>query len=571
MILSQNDVILNKKLTKDTVPPTIISETIAARTYILGDEINLKLKFSEKVFIEGSPRMELILTERSEDNLYANLISGSGTDELVFTYTIKEGDASNGITLGELTEGRVSDRSGNDASRTLVGSDLSGVIVHSDQAKIISFNEPTNGTYGLNGELLFQINFSENVTVSGLPQIEIKIDEASVWAQYKSGSGSSGLEFSYTIQADQNDTDGIEILSNSIDLNSGEIRSAADNYQSALGFSTFKDPTTSVLVNTALNITPASKVQGVTTAPTTSNTTLSCSWATPNNNGTQIIDYSVQYRPLGDSTWQNVSPNPTTSQVNVPNLDAGITYEFRVAANNGILGEYSDTSTAKIFDVSALNPIAWLSATNVTNGGAQPAHNEKISSWADLTGSAQNAVEPETLRQPTFETNVFNGLPAVRFNGEAQGLRGTFERTNNAGLTIFVVGKMDTNNRRECFFEFFSTTASRRGFFFNYGFNEATTNFNLDDTTFNLWSAYDDGNKTDFYENDQTIYIDRNNWGSGQSTSFVGSGAYILGDDQTGGDALHGYIGEFLIFDKELNVQETQALKTYLKNKWGTP
>jgi hypothetical protein len=55
-----------------------------------------------------------------------------------------------------------------------------------------------------------------------------------------------------------------------------------------------------------------------------------------------------------------------------------------------------------------------------------------------------------------------------------------------AGLTVVFVAKMDTNNTREAFFEFYSNTNSARGFFFNYGFNEASTNHQLDDTTVNL-------------------------------------------------------------------------------------
>ena len=41
--------------------------------------------------------------------------------------------------------------------------------------------------------------------------------------------------------------------------------------------------------------------------------------------------------------------------------------------------------------------------------------------------------------------------------------------------------------------------------------------------------------------------------------------------NQTGGDEFHGYIAEFLIFDRELTASELPSLENYLKNKWGTP
>lgn len=559
---------------KDTVTPQINSQSIAAQIYKLADQMFFTVIFSESVIVTGTPRLQINMDSQSQASLYANYISGSSSNQLVFSYQVSSGDSdSDGIALGssiDLNMGTITDSAGNETDLNLQSVDLSGVLVDSETPLINSFVEPANATYGIGGKLLFQVNFSENVTVTGVPRFAIRIGTQTVYANYESGTGTTGLEFSYTIQAGEDDNDGIEILSSVVDLNGGSIK-ASDGDNAGLNFLSYRDPTPSVLVSTSSGITAPDQVQGVVTAPTTNNTTLSCSWSVPNNNGTEIINYSVQYREQGSSAWLNISPSPVNNQVNVSGLSSGVTYEFRVAANNGILGSYSNVSTAEIFDVSSLNPIAWLSATNVSGGGVEPSHGDKISSWADLTGVAGNATELDTSKQPTYETNIVNGLPAIRFNGEAQGLQGTFNRTNNGGLTIFVVGKMDSNNSRECFFEFFASPGTARGFFFNYGFNEANINFNLDDTSFNLWSAYDDGTKTDFYENNQTIYVDRNNWGTGKSTAFTGSGAYVLGDDQTGGDMFHGYIGEFLIFDKELSASETLALKTYLKNKWGTP
>ena len=438
---------------------------------------------------------------------------------------------------------------------------------------ITSFIEPANATYADGGgELLFQINFPESVAISASSRLILDIGGSTQYANYKSGSGSTGIEFSYLIQVGDNDLDGIELASTSIDLNGGSLVKLSDSSNLSTDFSASDvDSLSGVIVNTSSGITAPDQVTGVTTAPTTQNDELSVAWSVPNNNGTSITHYSVQYREQGSSTQINISPNPITNSTTVSGLSSGVTYEIRVAADNGLLGAYSSVSTTEIFDVSALDPIAWLSATNITNGGTEPSHGDKIASWSDLTGVAGDATETDPARQPTYEENVFNGLPAVRFNGEAQGLEGTFNRVSNGGLTVILVAKMDTNNSREAFFEFYSNTNSARGFFFNYGFNEANTNHILDDTTLNLWSAYDDSTHTDLYENGQTIYTDRANWGSGQSTAFTGSGGYVLGDDQTGGDELNGYIAEFLIFDRELTASEMTSIETYLKNKWGTP
>ncbi|MAX65928.1 MAG: fibronectin type III domain-containing protein [Bacteriovoracaceae bacterium] len=435
-----------------------------------------------------------------------------------------------------------------------------------------SIIEPANATYANGGgELLFQINFSSAVMISASARLVLDIGGSTVYADYKSGTSSTGIEFSYLIQAGDNDSDGIEYLITNIDLNGGTLKKLSDLEDISTDFSDHVESMNSVLVNTNSGITAPDQVTGVTTAPTTQSDELSVAWSVPNNNGTTISHYSVQYREQGQSAWTSVTPNPSSNSTTISGLAATVIYEIRVAADNGLLGQYSATSNAEVFDISALNPIAWLSATNITNGGTEPVNGDKISAWSDLSGVATDAVESTVARQPTYETDVFNGLPAVRFNGEAQGLLGTYTRNNNAGLTVVLVAKMDTNNSREAFFEFYSNTNSARGFFFNYGFNEASTNHQLNDTSLNLWSAYDNGTHTDLYENGQTIYTDRPNWGNGKSTAFTGAGSYLLGDDQTGGDEFHGYIAEFLIFDRELTTSELSSLEEYLKNKWGTP
>jgi hypothetical protein len=171
-----------------------------------------------------------------------------------------------------------------------------------------------------------------------------------------------------------------------------------------------------VLVNTSSGITAPNQVTGFSTAPTTSNTSLAVAWSIPNNNGTSIVNYAFQYRVQGQSTWTTVNPAPTSSSTVVSGLSAGITYEVRVAGNNGLLGSYSSISTAEIFDVLSLNPIAWLSSTDITNGGSEPINEDKIGNWVDLTGAATDATESNTANQPTYETNVQNGLPAVKFD-----------------------------------------------------------------------------------------------------------------------------------------------------------
>lgn len=573
---SGNIATTSENILKDSTAPSITNVNISDNTYGLGDSITIQVDFDDNVTIIGSPRIELSFESQSQSNIYANLVSGDGTSSLIFNYSIATGDSdSNGIGLIssiDLNAATMKDDNSNDVNLTLSTTTFTNVYVDTQSPYITSFVEPANGTYTENGELLFQVNFSEAVTITGTPRIILNIGGVTRYADYDSGSGTTGLEFKYIVQTTDDDNDGIAIISSSIDLNTGSILATSDNDIAALSFSLYQDSTAGVLIDNSSGITPPDQVNGVTTAPTTSGTTLNISWAVPNDNGTSIINYIVQYREQGTSTWMNAS-TPSSNSTSINGLSSGVTYEIRVAANNGLIGAYSSVSTVEIFDIMSLNPIAWLSSTDITDGGAEPIHGDKIATWKDLTGTATDATEANPTKQPTYHTNVQNGLPAIYFDGTLdRGLQGGFTRTTNNGLTMILVGRFNGTARR-AFFEFHQTGGGTspgdpRGFFFTYGFNNASVNYNLNNTQFNIWDAYDTGTQTNFYENGNTIYTNFSNWGN---TAFTGSGSYVLGDDQTGGDRLDGYIGELLIFDGPLTNNQLTTLRSYLKNKWGTP
>lgn len=442
-------------------------------------------------------------------------------------------------------------------------------ISNPDGPIITSFIEPANGTYADGGGvLLFQVNFDEAVTVTGTPRIPILLGFSTVYATYQTGSGTAGLEFSYSIQPGDDDPNGISILSASIDFNGGTVTSVATGETANLNFISYLDSMVGVLIDTSSGITPPDQVTGVATAPTTSNTALNLTWAVPNDNGTALVNYTVQYREQGQSTWINNSGNPTTNSTTVSGLTAGTTYEFRVAANNGLLGAYSATSTAEIFDVMSLDPIAWLSATNITNGGTEPSNGDKVDQWEDITGAASAATEADSNKQPTYVTNFQNGLPAVYFNNLDRGLEGTFTRSNGTDLTFIVVGQFNSGLSDKCLFEF-KGPGSERGFFIDRRY-ASNTNYSpaITKGSLSLWRIEDNGSTASVTENGVTqLFSGATLFG----TDFTGTGTYILGDDATGGNRMTGYIAEFLIFDKALTSQEISTLETYLKNKWGTP
>lgn len=95
---------------------------------------------------------------------------------------------------------------------------------------VTSVNSSTaNGTYKAGDVISIQVNFSEVVNVTGTPQLTLEAGTTDRTINYASGSGSSSLTFSYTVQAGDNNSDLDYVSTSALALNSGTIRDAASN------------------------------------------------------------------------------------------------------------------------------------------------------------------------------------------------------------------------------------------------------------------------------------------------------------------------------------------------------
>ncbi len=86
-----------------------------------------------------------------------------------------------------------------------------------------------NSTVNVGDVLSVTVTLDEATVVTGTPQIALNIGGSTVQANYASGSGSTALVFTYTVQSGQTDANGISIGSNSLSLNGGTLRDAAGN------------------------------------------------------------------------------------------------------------------------------------------------------------------------------------------------------------------------------------------------------------------------------------------------------------------------------------------------------
>jgi hypothetical protein len=242
----------------DGVAPTITSVTgPAAGTYIVGQNLDFTVDFDDIVNVTGTPRLVLTIGSTTR---YATYVSGSGSANLVFRYTVQAGDLdSDGIAVAspiDLNGGTIKDTNGNDAVLSFTPPDTSGVLVDGVAPMVTSVTGPAGGTYIVGQNLDFTVQFSEAVAVTGTPRLQLTIGSTTQYATYLSGSGSNMLVFRYTVQAGDEDSDGIAVAS-PIDLNGGTIKDVPGNN----AVLTFTPPDTSgVLVDgvapTITSVTP---------------------------------------------------------------------------------------------------------------------------------------------------------------------------------------------------------------------------------------------------------------------------------------------------------------------------
>ena len=71
------------------------------------------------------------------------------------------------------------------------------------------------------------------------------------------------------------------------------------------------------------------------------------SWSAPNNSGSDITDYDVQYSSNNGSTWTewNANNTSTTTTATITGLTNGTAYQVQVRAENALIGAWSNSAT----------------------------------------------------------------------------------------------------------------------------------------------------------------------------------------------------------------------------------
>ncbi|WP_019602070.1 tandem-95 repeat protein [Teredinibacter turnerae] len=417
----------------DTLAPSAPSTADLATASDLGTSSSDNLTSNTTPQFTGTAEANGLLSLQSslDGSIGSATVDGSGN------WTVNASTLSQGAHTITST---VTDLAGN----TSAASAGLSVTIDTTAPAVTSVSVPANNTYGLSDTLNFVVNLDDTVVVNtggGTPRLALTIGAATRYASYASGSGTSSLVFSYSVESGLNDSDGIA-LNGSLDLNSGTITDSAGNSISTTLASV--GSLTSVLVDTlAPSLTEFTAVASATNA-TTPSVVVSVS-----EDGTLAFSGSCGSLDAGSVSAGNVSlrltqPDNSTSLTEGTYSDCAITAtdaggnaspplslsSFTVDRTSPTLTEFTavttpgnDSSPAFVVAASEVGSLAIGGSCGLGSSPAMSAGNNSVTllnssasanladgTYSDctavLTDAAGNASSPLSLSSFTIDTSA---------------------------------------------------------------------------------------------------------------------------------------------------------------------
>ena len=222
---------------------TVVSTPQADRTYRRGEHILVDVQFDTGVTVTGAPRLELAIDNAAGAARQASFVSAEH-DTIRFRYDVQADDRDeDGIAIPadalRLNGGSIRGSDGEAASLGLEGAEI---IVPADKvdgrttestppvvASVTVVSAPSGGSYASGDRVAVEVRFSEAVTVTGRPQLALRIGAATRTAGLSARPMPETIEFAYTLRSGDDAGAGIGVPANAIRLNGGSIRDGVGN------------------------------------------------------------------------------------------------------------------------------------------------------------------------------------------------------------------------------------------------------------------------------------------------------------------------------------------------------
>ncbi|WP_170272568.1 Ig-like domain-containing protein [Litorivicinus lipolyticus] len=263
------------------------------------------------------------------------------------------------------------------AGNTSAASSAVNVTIDPTVPTVTSVTTPNAGSYNAGDSLSFTVNLSEDVSVTGTPQLALSVGGVTQQASYVSGDGTSALVFSYTVQSGDNDSDGIAV--SGLALNGGTVTDSAGNALS-IGLNQV-GATAAILVDTAAPNAPSITNPGATVG------------ATPTLSGTAEASASVTLTSAGETVGTGTADTSGNWVITTTALSTGTPSVVATATDNA--GNTSAASTALAITVDATAPTVvsvTTPAASRSNAGDVLTFTVNTSENVNVTGTPQLAL-----------------------------------------------------------------------------------------------------------------------------------------------------------------------------------
>lgn len=199
-----------------------ITSTKPNGSYTSGEVIPIRINFSDTITLTGTISINLdsggIVTISSFVGTTATgtytVLAGHSSADLAATSVVVTGTAVNGSALALDTS--------LPATNISTGSNI---VIDAVVAIVTGVSSPTaNGTYKVGDSISITVNFNKVVTVTGTPTITLETGATDRIINYSSGSGTSTLIFSYTVQSGDLNADLDYASINALSLSGGTIK-----------------------------------------------------------------------------------------------------------------------------------------------------------------------------------------------------------------------------------------------------------------------------------------------------------------------------------------------------------
>ena len=369
---------------------------------------------------DGTPSNRWI-TELTNDNASGGTLrihfSGQGTgstdifDDAAFRARLTLHLGTDSFDGADATESGITALTWSNSGLTWADTETYAVRLTLDVPGIdsIAFNSagPDN-TFHLGDAVTATVTFDEAVTVTGTPQLTIKVGSADKVLDYSSGSGSAALVFTgYAVASGDTDTDGISIEADKLSLNSGTIKATADENPDA------------VLTHNAVAASASHKVSGGQAAMVphalTNFSVTTHATTTPG---------SIEF-----SAFRGSGPNITSTEFRA-STDSGVNWNYDVtddwpdttldSYDNGLLAGLTP-GTAYLFELRGRNADGYgpaVQATGTTAGAVSITGVALTSSPATGTtyDTGEDVVATLTFSRPVTFAEVGGNLPRLELN-----------------------------------------------------------------------------------------------------------------------------------------------------------